>query len=63
MRTFIALFFILVAAGCTPMELKPMFRTVIDLSHAFASTTISWPTEKGSYEWRCQFKASVLVLF
>ncbi len=41
------LFFFLLIVGCSA-EQQPLWdRTIIDLSHAYDSTTIYWPTEKG----------------
>lgn len=38
---------LLLLAGCSKKEVPLAERTIVDLSYAFDSTTIYWPTEKG----------------
>jgi len=48
MKPFILAVALCLAAGCRPEQPNPFSaRSVIDLSYAYDSTTIYWPTEKG----------------
>src|SRR4030065_1824882 len=48
MKPFILAMMLCVVAGCQHQEPKPITaQQIIDLSYAYDSTTIYWPTEKG----------------